>query len=96
MYYDTVEIKPVNGKWVFKHYKMNLDRQSSKGYTPNSDLGFFHYPRKWGDQKGFRLLKEAIIKRHEDEIAKLTKSLSELRLVKLPNDKARFREERGA
>jgi hypothetical protein len=51
--------------------------------------GVFHYPRRWGVQKGFSLLKESMIKRHEDEINALMKSLSELRLVQLPNDKAK-------
>ena len=84
MYYDTVEIKPIAGKWVVNHSQMDGDRQSSKEYTPHA-MGFFHYPRKWGVQKGFRLLKKAMIKRHEDEIAALTKSLSSLRLVEPPN-----------
>jgi hypothetical protein len=88
MYYDTVEIRPLGGKWVVNHYKMDKDRQPRENYTPNVVLGFFHYPRKWGVEKGLRLLKEAIIKRHKDEIDRLTKSLSELRLINSPYNKS--------
>jgi len=41
MYYDTVEIKPVNGKWVANHCQMDGDRQLRKEYTPHAWGGSF-------------------------------------------------------
>ena len=90
MYYDTVEIRPIGGRWVVAHGQMDGDRKTSSPYSPGAlgtALGFFHYPRKWGVAKGFRVLREALIKRHEDEIAALKKSLSGLRSLHVPQDK---------
>lgn len=83
MYYDTIEIKPVGGKWRAGHEQIDGDRQSEKRARPNA-LGFFHYPRSWGLQKGFSLLQDEMIKRHEEEIAALSKSLDALRQLQPP------------
>lgn len=89
MYYDLIEIsardRAGGREWVVTHSQVSGDRQPRPGnvYTP-STLGFFHYPRKWGVEKGLRVLKAAMMKRHKVEIADLTKSLAKLRSVKLP------------
>jgi hypothetical protein len=84
MYYDTVTIQPSGaGCWTAAHSQQAHDRMPAAEYTPSA-LGYFHYPRDWGVQKGFAVLKAAMIKRHEDEIAALSKSLANLRLVRTP------------
>lgn len=75
MYYSTVEIRPSINKldWEVFYYDMPYDREAGQGSM--SGLGFYHYPRKMGQQAAFDALKVYMIQRHKDEIAKLQKSL---------------------
>lgn len=84
MYYDTVEIRPVKGQWIVLHRALDGDRIASKTCTPSAS-GFFHYPRKWGIERGFEKLKAEMIWRHQQEIEKLTKSIEALKSLQLPN-----------
>ncbi len=88
MHYDLIEISARGTEWVVTHSQVAGNRQPRPGdiYTPSA-LGFFHYPRKWGVEKGFKVLKAEMMKRHKAEIASLTKSLAALRRVKLPKRK---------
>ena len=81
MYYDTITIKPtIEGEWEISHYQIPDDREANQSSI--SALGFYHYPRRKGKKKAFNELKEFMIKRHEDEINNLTKSLEKLKLLK--------------
>lgn len=84
MYYDTIQITVINNKWVVSHCQQNGAREERDHYTP-SPLGFFHYPREYGIKKGFDILKETMIKPHEEEIERLSKSLADLRAVTPPD-----------
>lgn len=85
MYYDCVELHPIPGVgWIVHHSQVHGDRKPRRNYTPHA-LGFFHYPRKRGIEWGFAALKNAMIKRHEAEIARLEKSLAALRATTLPD-----------
>ena len=81
MYYNTVEIKPDRGNdcktWSVCFSALPFDREPGN-YHPSS-LGFMHYPRKWGKQKGFDTLKSHMIAEHEKKIEELTKSLAQLK-----------------
>jgi hypothetical protein len=84
VYFDTIEIKPkAFGKkgWEVRHYQLNYDRVPSEGSM--SGLGFYHYPRRKGKQKAFEELKAYLIKRHEDEIFDLLRSLDELKKLEM-------------
>lgn len=88
MYYDAIELIPVPGfGWVARHHQVSGDREPRKDYTPHA-LGFFHYPRKWGIERGFAALRKVMIERHEAEIARLEKSLDALWATGLPDETA--------
>jgi hypothetical protein len=90
MLYDTVEINPSgNGKWSVTFSSLNRQREEKDEYLPNA-MGFFHYPRKWGKQKGFNILKNYMIKQHEQEIARLRKSLKALKSVSYNEQQREF------
>jgi hypothetical protein len=84
MYFDTIEIRPkAFGKkgWEVRHSQLRFDRQPGPGSM--SDLGFYHYPRRKGKKKAFEELKAHMIKRHEDEIFNLLRSLDELKKLEM-------------
>ncbi len=85
MYYDSVQIRiNTDGSWRVYHFQLDGDREPSKEYTPQN-MGFFHYPRKWGIEKAFKLLKEHMIKCRQEEIDHLTKSINNLSSLSLPS-----------
>jgi len=74
MHYNTVSIFPSgDGKWGVVFIRMIKDRVKVDNPTPNA-LGFFHYPCRWGKQKAFIMLRDYLVKRHDEEIAALQKS----------------------
>jgi hypothetical protein len=83
--FSTVEIKPDlldPDKWSVSFSDLDGDRHN-EGIPPSS-LGFWHYPRKLGREKAFNTLKTHMIERHVKEIEMLSKSLSKLVDLKMP------------
>jgi hypothetical protein len=89
MKYSLVEIRP-NPKFCEEPWRVEFssvdpyDRESKKEYTPNG-LGFFHFPRKWGAQKGFDVLKTDMIERRKAHIAAIQKDIDEIEKLELPD-----------
>ena len=84
MKYSLIEIRPKQDSWqVSLDDTDNRDRVSQKSYVPHS-LEFFRFPRNWGGEKGFEVLKNHLIQKHQYEIARLEKSLSALKKLKCP------------
>jgi hypothetical protein len=85
MKFSTVQIRPSGHKrdrWEVSFSDLPFDRVDEK-QGPHS-LGFYHYPRKMGKEKAFEAMKAHIVKKHEEEIAALTKSLAQLMALKMP------------
>lgn len=79
MRYSTVEIRPSilnRNEWEVSFSDLDGDR-IDEGHRPHG-LGFYHYPRKFGRVKAFTILKEYLIRQHEEEITKLQSSLVKL------------------
>ena len=84
MKFSTVKLDPNPNEhtWDIRFSDLPYDRQAVKNPTPHS-LGFFHYPTKWGKQKGFDKLKQHMIQIHKEEIAKLQESLAALETLEI-------------
>lgn len=84
MKYKTIEIKPsyTTREWQVFFREDDIDRRGGKTYP--HPIGFYHFPETISLNKAFLKLKECMVKRHKDEIAKLEKSLKELEKVELP------------
>lgn len=88
MKYSTVEIVPdaFNSGWRVKYDDTDHhDRESRKEYLPNAGLGFFHYPRKWGVEKGFLILKNEMIRVRQEKINSIMQDIEEIKNLQLPD-----------
>ena len=86
MKYSTVEIRPGGSKrdkWEVRFSDLPGDRVN-EGHRPQG-WGFYHYPRRMGQAKAFEALRALLVAKHEEELAKLTKSLGKLKALKMPN-----------
>jgi hypothetical protein len=81
MIYGLVELRPTNGKWEVTHSCDNKDRV--KEDTSPNPMGFYYYPARMGRSAGATKLKNFLIEQHKAEIARLQKSLDELKRVKI-------------
>jgi len=82
MKYKTVKINPTSeGKWEVVYLKS--DGVERKGKTYPHSLGFFHYKETMKDNDAANKLKELMIKRHKEEIKKITLSLNALEKLKI-------------
>jgi len=82
--HNGIIVKEEGGKtyeWVVGFYKGCEDRVKTK-INPNS-MGYYHYDKKLGRKKAFNQLKSLLIKNHEEEIARLSRSLFELRKLEV-------------
>ena len=85
MKFSTVQIRPGGidrDEWEVAFSDLPYDRVN-EGHGPNS-TGFYHYPRKLGKQAAFNTLKEHLVRKHEEEIAAMSKSLEKLRALEEP------------
>ena len=83
MLYDTLEIKPtLNGEWEVLHRELPYDRKKD-GQQLNAALGFFHYPRSWGKEKAFEVLRNRMIEERLKVIAELQNQSEQLRALAL-------------
>lgn len=86
MKFSTVEIRPggiKRDKWEVRFTDLDGDRVD-EGRGPHS-VGFYHYPRRMGKAKAFEALRAHLVAKHEEEIAALTKSLDQLKALKMPD-----------
>lgn len=89
MKYSLIEIRP-NTKFCEEPWRVNFDdtdahdREPCKKYEPHV-LGFFYFPRKWGAQKGFDILKAYMIERRQKEIDAIQKDLEQIKKLELPD-----------
>lgn len=88
MKYSCIEIRPTpkfcKEPWEVKFDDTDsVDRISCKKYIPHS-LGFFHFPRKWGAQKGFDILKKDMIEKRKERIKSLQKDIEAIESLQLP------------
>lgn len=83
MLYDTIEIKPtLNGEWEVLHRALPHDRKKGEQQL-NATLGFFHYPRKMGKEKAFRMLRDRMIEERFNVIIDLILQINKLRSLSL-------------
>jgi len=79
MLYDTIEIRLMpSGKWEVLHRELLYDRKRGEQQL-NGALGFFHYPRNWGKEKAFRVLRDRMIEERLKAIAGLQNQIDKLR-----------------
>ena len=88
MKYATLELTPAwrfdkKRKWILKHSTSDIDRLPCKKYLPEPGLGFFYYPQKWPIEKAFKILKESMIKRRQEEIEMWKREIEILEKVEL-------------
>lgn len=87
MKYNTVEIRP-NVKRTNWEYSF---RTNPGERVPNreslNDMGFFHFEETRDREEAFNMLKNSMIRRHEEEIFKLQKSLDKLKKLKFKEEK---------
>ena len=81
MQYWLIRIKHKNIRtkkedWELTYFLDETDRIDSKTF-PSSE-GFYYLPKRKSLQKGVKDLQKHLIKRHEEEIKRLQKSLSKL------------------
>jgi hypothetical protein len=89
MKYNLIEIRPNRlddkEKWMVRYDPTDKhDRKSCKTYEPTG-LGFFYYPRKWGPQKAFDILKKDMIDRRAREIQMLKEDVDYIEKMELPD-----------
>lgn len=83
MLYSTIEIKPtIDDEWQVLNYDMPHER--AKGNPKPSAMGFYHYHRNIGAEKAFEELKAEMLKKHEEEIARLMASRDSLIALENP------------
>ena len=83
MLYDTIEIKLTpSGEWEVLHRELPYDRKKGEQRL-NGALGFFHYPRNWGKEKAFRVLRDRMIQERQKAIAELQNQIDKLRALAL-------------
>lgn len=81
MLYDTIEIRlMLNGGWVVFHQELPYDRKKGEQRL-NGTLGFFHYPREWGKEKAFEVLRGQMIEERLKVIAELQNQIEQLRAL---------------
>ena len=90
MKYNLIEIRPNRfdnkEKWTVRYDPTDQhDREPCKSYEP-AGLGFFYYPRKWGPQKAFDILKKDMIDRRAREIEMLQEDINYIEKMELPNE----------
>ena len=82
MKYGLIQLRPnVDGDgWqqTGPHYD-GEDRKKAK--TVPTGFGFYHFPRSMGPKRAFNKLKHHLIKKHEQEISRLEKSLNKLKEI---------------
>ena len=82
MLYGTVFIEPsaYTNSWTYRFNTIDGERGGVKDGNSNqpSSIGFYHYPRKMGKKNAFEKLKQHLIKKHVEEIARLYLSLEQL------------------
>jgi len=89
MKYSLIEILP-NPKFCEEPWSVKFDdtdphdREPCKQYSPHG-LGFFYFPRKWGSQKGFDVLKADMIERRQKEIKAIQKDINQIKKLELPD-----------
>jgi hypothetical protein len=81
--YRRIELnpKPLRSIWEASCYLDEEDRVEGDSY-PHS-AGFYYSPETETTQKGFAKLKSFLVKKHEDEIARLQRSLVKLKEANL-------------
>ena len=84
-----IEIRPPFNKeqkeWDVKFDNTDKeDRMSCKEYM-SQPLGFFYYPRKWGVEKRFQVLKDDMIRRRQKEVDHLLRDIESIKNTKLPD-----------
>lgn len=86
MYYSCMEIKPksfgdsgFNVSWS----KTPYDREPGKG-SLNAGLGFYHYPRKIGEERAFNELREAMIAVRQKHVDEMLSDIEELKKLESP------------
>lgn len=83
MLYDTIEIKLTSsGEWEVLHRELSYERKRGEQHL-NGALGFFHYPRNWGVENAFRVLRERMIGERLKVIAELHDQICKLRALTL-------------
>jgi len=83
MLYDTIEIKmSTSGEWKVLHRELPHDRKKGAQHL-NGTLGFFHYPRNWGKENAFRVLRDRMIGERLKAIAELQNQITKLRSLSL-------------
>ena len=79
MLYDTIEIKrTLSGEWKVPHRELPYDRNEGE-QNLNGVLGFFHYPRDWGKEKAFEILRNKMIEVRQKVITDLQHQIDKLR-----------------
>ena len=82
MKYNTVEIRPNIGRTNWEYYfRTNPGERVAKRESLN-EMGFFHFEETRDKEEAFNMLKNVMIRRHEEEIFKLQKSLDKLKKLK--------------
>lgn len=83
MMYDTIEIRlSPSGEWEVLHRELPYERKKGEQQL-NGALGFFHYPRHWGKEKAFRVLRDRMIKERLKVIEELQRQIDQLRSLSL-------------
>ena len=83
MLYDTIEIKrTLSGEWEVLHQELPYERKKGKQQL-NGALGFFHYPREWGKEKAFEVLRDRMIEERLKAIEELQRQIDKLRALAL-------------
>lgn len=86
MKFSTVRIYPNISKndWKVRFEVIEGDSEDD-GLGPNS-LGFYHYPRRIGKKRAFKILRSHLVAMHEKDLAVLAESLRKLKSLKIPNE----------
>lgn len=81
MLYDTIEIKLTsNGEWEVLHREIPYERKKGEQWL-NGMLGTFHYPRNWGKEKAFKVLRDQMIEGRLKVITELQNQIEQLRAL---------------
>lgn len=83
MLYDTIEIRlSPSGEWKVLHRELPYERKKGEQRL-NAAIGFFHYPRNWGKEKAFEVLRNRMIQERLKVIEELQDQICKLRALAL-------------